>query len=447
MSIIQNKNIDEKSLIEAMQSIMQGKSHYFQGELLKSNPVAYNWNEMMSFLCKEKSETLVSVNRILKAVIGMDFVHDLMENMTEQNKELEALAESSKQLDASMDDVASRAQVISANSSSASTLTQNGKDVIGKTADFVDDSFVAMEAINVKMHSVLQQAKQIGDIVNIIKSIAKQTNLLALNAAIESARAGEQGKGFAVVANEVNKLADNTKDSVTKIEHNILQLQEAVETSVTDMQNTCAKLYAGKDLSQKSLDLIGEISIAMDNIDNEITQIAANNEEQNAATEEISTTTDDLSKNVAELLTGTLRTGEEIIDLSKQLGNLRSQLATGSVSLSLKENIEIYIVDHMLWCWRIYNMILGCEHIDNLIDHKNCRLGKWYYSVTDTKILNNKHFKNMEIGHQKLHEFARKAVEAYNRDDKAKATEIFGQMQICSKGIVADLNGIAEQLG
>ena len=39
-------------------------------------------------------------------------------------------------------------------------------------------------------------ARRIGDVINVISTIAAQTNLLALNAAIEAARAGEAGRGF-----------------------------------------------------------------------------------------------------------------------------------------------------------------------------------------------------------------------------------------------------------
>lgn len=80
----------------------------------------------------------------------------------------------------------------------------------------------------VKLRSAIEQSKsisRIGTLTSAILEIAAQTNLLSLNASIEAARAGEAGRGFAVVAEEIRKLADNSRDTVTEI-------QEATEAVV-----------------------------------------------------------------------------------------------------------------------------------------------------------------------------------------------------------------------
>ncbi|WP_423220782.1 methyl-accepting chemotaxis protein [Bacillus pumilus] len=74
-----------------------------------------------------------------------------------------------------------------------------------------------MTKIETEIKRLDEIAKQIEQIFGIVTGIAEQTNLLSLNASIESARAGEHGKGFAVVANEVRKLSEDTKKTVSTV--------------------------------------------------------------------------------------------------------------------------------------------------------------------------------------------------------------------------------------
>lgn len=89
-----------------------------------------------------------------------------------------------------------------------------------------------------------QKSQEIGQILEVIKSIADQTNLLSLNAAIEAARAGDAGKGFAVVAEEIRKLAEQSGKSVKKIGDIINEVQVGVNQAVSEMKK--AEVVAGE---------------------------------------------------------------------------------------------------------------------------------------------------------------------------------------------------------
>ncbi len=83
------------------------------------------------------------------------------------------------------------------------------------------------QATDTTVRGLSQAAGQIGEVLNLIGSIAGQTNLLALNATIEAARAGEAGKGFAVVANEVKQLATQTSQATRQISAQVAAIQSA----------------------------------------------------------------------------------------------------------------------------------------------------------------------------------------------------------------------------
>ncbi len=78
--------------------------------------------------------------------------------------------------------------------------TKSGRQMVDNTIESVNSLMDEVRKTTVVISKLVEDSKDIGKILDVIKGIADQTNLLALNAAIEAARAGEQGRGFAVVA-------------------------------------------------------------------------------------------------------------------------------------------------------------------------------------------------------------------------------------------------------
>jgi methyl-accepting chemotaxis protein len=93
-----------------------------------------------------------------------------------------------------------------------------------------DEAVGRASAMSGDVSALGDASNAIGDVIQIISSIADQTNLLALNATIEAARAGELGKGFAVVAGEVKELARETADATKRVSEQITALQASAES-------------------------------------------------------------------------------------------------------------------------------------------------------------------------------------------------------------------------
>lgn len=80
----------------------------------------------------------------------------------------------------------------------------------------------------------------VGQVVDMITSIAQQTNLLALNATIEAARAGDAGRGFAVVAQEVKVLAGQTRQATGDIAARIEAVRRAAGAAAASIHDIAA---------------------------------------------------------------------------------------------------------------------------------------------------------------------------------------------------------------
>jgi methyl-accepting chemotaxis protein len=175
------------------------------------------------------------------------------------------------------------------------------------------------QATNEQIAGLAQSSQKIGDVVELIRSIAGQTNLLALNATIEAARAGEAGRGFAVVASEVKSLAVQTAKATEEISRQIVSVQESTKFAV---------------------DAIERITTRMQDIDRHAAAVAASVEQQSAATAEISRSVSSAARGTSDVVavldhlagaaTETRRSAETVLGesdlVSKAVSNLRGEV-------------------------------------------------------------------------------------------------------------------------
>ncbi|WP_441234355.1 methyl-accepting chemotaxis protein [Bradyrhizobium sp. 930_D9_N1_4] len=216
--------------------------------------------------------------------------------------------------------VAAASEEASTNVQSVASATEELSSSITEISRQVQESArVASEAVSQarittdRVSELSQAATRIGDVVELINTIAGQTNLLALNATIEAARAGEAGRGFAVVASEVKALAEQTAKATGEIGQQIAGIQAATQDSVS---------------------AIGAISDTIEKLSEISSTIAAAVEEQGAATQEI-------SRNVQQAAEGTHQVSSNITDVQRgagETGSASSQVLGAAQSLSGDSN-------------------------------------------------------------------------------------------------------------
>jgi len=191
----------------------------------------------------------------------------------------------------------------------------NGKQIVNLSLVAFEE--LAQNVINAVTHvqKLTKYSDEVGNVVDVIQTIAEQTNLLALNAAIEAARAGEQGRGFAVVADEVRTLATRTQESTEEIRAIIDGLQSGAKAVESQMLSSRDKATENMDQAIKAEDALNKIADVISSIKSQSISIAKSTDEQNVVTTDINR----IMVNVSEVGRRTEEGAEETANSSQQL--------------------------------------------------------------------------------------------------------------------------------
>ena len=248
------------------------------------------------------------VNSVASQATEMQSSAQAMTHTAEQaTQRATAVAASVEQASANVQTVASSAEELSA------SVLEIGRQV-EQSSKISGEAVVEADKTNTTVEGLSKSAQRIGDVMQLIETIAGQTNLLALNATIEAARAGDAGKGFAVVASEVKSLASQTAKATEEIRAQISDIQGATGQTVKAIRNI------GETIRR-----ISEIS----------TSIASAVEQQSAATREIATNvqqaaqgTGDTATNIEGVSRAASETGAAATQVLGAAGELSKQSET-----------------------------------------------------------------------------------------------------------------------
>jgi methyl-accepting chemotaxis protein len=242
--------------------------------------------------------------------------------MAMQNAELQQAATAVNELTVAIEDVAQNAVSTSDASMASNKLALQSRTEMQRTIDETRLMAEEMQQSTQLVQQLSTQAKDIGQVLDVIRAVAEQTNLLALNAAIEAARAGDAGRGFAVVADEVRALAYRTQNSTREIEQMIMQIQQGTVQAVQAMHASSQRADVTLALSSKAGEALEQIVNSISHINDRNLLIATASEQQAHVAREV----DRSLVTIRDLSLQTEEGAEQTTMASRDLSGMAAQL-------------------------------------------------------------------------------------------------------------------------
>ena len=296
--------------------------------------LAKSYNQMLDLIVYLIRQTQESSKRLAQSS------SEILSATEEQASGSAEQAASISQTTATMEELAATYRQISENANQVVNMAEaslgsaeSGQQAVMNTLDSMEQIKIRSQSSANKILSLGERSQQIGQVLEIINTIADQTKILALNAAIEAARAGEAGKGFSVVAIEIRKLAESVVESTSEISTIMTEIQSAANELVIATEQEVKQVQSGVDLANvtgESLDQILEMI--------EQTTVAA--KEISGATQQQKSATDQVVKamrEVAAVAQQTAAGGRQVASSAEQLSSMAKESSQVGAAFSLVE--------------------------------------------------------------------------------------------------------------
>ena len=418
---------DAQLLLDSIDNIISGGFDDINPADFDNSVIGGKLNSMLFSMKQINNPVVMRLNETMSIIGDNSLMKDTFEQVESQTMSIKHMENASLNLEDSIDNISSAMGNIRDNTHNIIEVSQNVTNDMNDSITAVNQSSKRIEVINNRVQNFKGKIGKIEEIVDLVKKVANQSNLLALNASIEAARAGEAGKGFAVVADQVRLLSSNTSESAEDIVKYVTELKENIDELALAMDETTLSLAEGNSKVEKSIVSMQQMNDQMISIREGVDSVFNDIDTQTKVTRSFSKQIENISQSYNTLSNDCLQTGRRVFKIGRYLDKTRSDLVRGCSQITEQDWVRVFEVDHFVLTWRVYNNIVGFEHLQKkqVDDPGRCKLGKWLKQVSDERLIHSKEYISLAKSHEDLHRYATLSWQANEDGDHSKAISYF----------------------
>lgn len=418
---------DAQLLLDSIDNIISGGFDDVNPADFDSSVIGGKLNSMLFSMKQINNPVVMRLNETMSIIGDNSLMKDTFEQVESQTMSIKHMENASLNLEDSINNISSAMGNIRDNTHNIIEVSQNITNDMNDSITAVNQSSKRIEVINNRVQNFKGKIGKIEEIVDLVKKVANQSNLLALNASIEAARAGEAGKGFAVVADQVRLLSSNTAESAEDIVKYVTELKENIDELALAMDETTVSLAEGNSKVEKSIVSMQQMNNQMISIREGVDSVFNDIDTQTKVTRSFSKQIENISQSYNTLSNDCLQTGRRVFKIGRYLDKTRSDLVRGCSKITEQDWVRVFEVDHFVLTWRVYNNIVGFEHLQKkqVDDPGRCKLGKWLKQVSDERLIHSKEYISLAKSHEDLHKYATLSWQANEDGDHSKAISYF----------------------
>jgi methyl-accepting chemotaxis protein len=312
-------------------AILQSVHRLSQRDLTVKAPVTQDVigtvSDSINSLTEETSRVLHGVSQIAGHVAqASDKVRSQAEMVSktaeDERASVNQMMSSLAQATQNMQQVASLAKQSNHSANKATAVTDTALETVTGTVKGMESIRETIAETEKRIKRLGERSQEISGIVNLINSIAERTQVLALNASMQAAVAGEAGRGFAVVAEEVQRLAESSRNATQQIAMLVTNIQSETNETIGTVNRTIDQVVQGSEQAQRAGEQMRVTQQITNELVSQVKRIAEVSEEQREMSASLLSSVEQIGKSTertADQISAQNRETESLLHYARRL--------------------------------------------------------------------------------------------------------------------------------